>query len=99
MKFKLFVFSLLLSLAAQAQGIQISGQVLDATTAEPLPGVNVLVKGTTTGTSADFDGNFSLNGLSEGDVLVFTYIGFVPQEYVVGQSGNITIQLIICIPK
>lgn len=46
---------------------------------QPLPGVNVLVKGTTQGTSTDFDGNYTLD-VPYGQELVFTYIGMVPQE-------------------
>lgn len=60
----------------------ISGTVSDNT--GPIPGVNVLVKGTTQGVVSDFDGNFSMDGVSNNDILVFSYIGFVTQEITVG---------------
>ncbi|AVI52411.1 hypothetical protein C5O00_10640 [Pukyongia salina] len=46
----------------------------------PLPGANVLVKGTATGTHADFDGNFEINA-NKGQVLEFSYVGFKTKEY------------------
>ena len=93
MKQTLFVLFVLMTLVARSQDIQIQGVILDGNTSEPLPGVNVLVKGTSRGTAADFDGNFTLGGLTEGETLVFTYIGYVTQEYAVRQSESITIRL------
>lgn len=52
----------------------ISGTITDAS-GVPLPGVNVIIKGTSTGTSSDFDGNYSLN-VNSGEELVFSYLGF-----------------------
>lgn len=46
----------------------------------PLPGANVLVKGTTNGTTTDFDGNYTLDDVPEGSVLVFSYVGFASQD-------------------
>ncbi|WP_461533316.1 TonB-dependent receptor [Sinomicrobium sp.] len=54
--------------------LSITGTVLDDT-GVPLPGVNILVRGTTTGTQTDFDGNFNIN-VNKGDILELTYIGF-----------------------
>ncbi len=58
----------------------------------PLPGVNVIVKGTSTGTSTDFDGNFSLD-VEEGAILVLSYIGFKTVEIVVGNQTEINVTL------
>jgi len=59
----------------------VRGKVLDEEN-EPLPGVNVFLKGTTVGVSTDLDGKFEFpRQLEVGDVLVFSYIGFEPQEY------------------
>ena len=69
----------------------ISGTVSDAQ-GQPLPGANVVVKGTTTGTQSDFDGNYSITA-SEGDVLVFSYIGFATQEVPVGSSTTVNVTL------
>ena len=65
----------------------ITGTVTDAD-GTPLPGANVLVKGTTNGTQTDFDGNYSLNADSDA-VLVFSYLGFQTLEIAVG--GNSTV--------
>lgn len=67
----------------------ISGTVSDNT--GPIPGVNVLVKGTTQGVVSDFDGNFSLNGVSNSDILVLSYIGYVTQEIPVGDRQDFQI--------
>ena len=58
----------------------------------PLPGVNVLVKGTNTGTQTDFDGNYSLI-VPEDGILVFSYVGYTPQEVVVEDSNIINVSL------
>ena len=58
----------------------VSGVVRDAVTGQTLPGVNVIVKGTSIGTTSDFDGNFSLKVPSNDVALVFTYLGFKNQE-------------------
>lgn len=71
----------------------VSGRVVDQENNEGLPGVNVIVKGTTTGTVTDIDGNFSLNVPSAESVLIFSSIGYVTQEVVVGQSAVINITL------
>ncbi|WP_324027998.1 TonB-dependent receptor [Maribacter sp. BPC-D8] len=64
----------------------ITGTVLDDT-GQPLPGANVVEKGTTNGTQTDFDGNYSLN-VSDGATLVFSYIGFKSTQIAVnGQSS------------
>lgn len=76
----LFLFFVLLASTLNAQDVAISGTVTDAND-EPLVGVNVMIKGTTTGTITDLDGTFSVNG-KRGDTVVFTYIGMVTQEIV-----------------
>ncbi|WP_370631316.1 SusC/RagA family TonB-linked outer membrane protein [Robertkochia aurantiaca] len=63
----------------------VSGVVTEAATGTPMPGVNVVVKGTTVGTATDFDGNYSIEA-ENGDVLVFSYIGFQTQEKTVNSS-------------
>ena len=55
------------------------GTVRDQASGLPLPGVNVLIKGTTTGTTTDFDGNYRISAQS-GDIIVFSYVGFTTQE-------------------
>ena len=72
--------TLFLALVVQisfAQEKTISGTVSDES--GPLPGVSVLIKGTTTGTETDFDGKYSIKAKT-GDVLVFSYLGYKPSE-------------------
>ena len=69
----------------------ISGVISDAD-AVPLPGVNVIVKGTNKGVVTDFDGNFALEA-NDGDVLTISFIGFTTQEVVVGDDNNLSISL------
>ena len=70
----------------------VSGRVTDKS-GEPLVGVNVLVKGTTNGTMTDYDGNWSLNNLKQGAVLVFSSIGYASEEITVGSQRTINVQL------
>lgn len=58
----------------------------------PLPGVNVLVKATTTGTQTDFDGNYSIEA-SEGETLIFSYLGQKTLEMDVGESDSLNVQM------
>ena len=80
-------------LAAQAQSFSVSGKVVDENNI-PLLGVNVIVKGEARGTTTDFDGNYTVDNISAGDVLQFSYIGFVAQEIVVSNEQTINVQLI-----
>jgi len=85
----LFVFSILFSLEIQAQTAKISGKVIDATNNEPLPFANVVVKGTTIGTTTDFDGDFVITGLQPGFVtLQATYVGYRNTESAEIQLSN-----------
>lgn len=83
------ILTLLLAFAVQftfAQQQNISGTVSDDI-GLPLPGVNIIIKGTTTGTQSDFDGNYSINA-SAGQTLVFSYVGFATQERAVTASTS-----------
>ncbi len=68
---------------AFSQTINVKGVVKDAVTGETLPGVSVVIKGTTTGTETDFDGIFNLANVKQGATLVFNYLGKKPKEIVV----------------
>ncbi len=76
-----------------AQSFQVSGQVTSAEDSNPIPGVNVIIKGTSTGTATDFDGNFSLSVPNKDAVLQISFIGYTAQEVVVGNQTTISIQL------
>lgn len=75
-----------------SQGINISGTVTESNSGIPLPGVNVVVKGTTVGTSTDFDGNFTLQNVSTGSLLVFSYIGYKTLEVQASESMSIQLE-------
>ncbi len=69
----------------------VTGTVIDEA-GQPLPGANVIEKGTTNGTQTDFDGNFSLN-VAEGATLVFSYVGFRTQEAAVNGQSVVNVTL------
>jgi len=74
-----------------AQDKVIKGKITDAS-GLPLPGANVLIKGTQKGTDSDFDGKYSLS-VPSGSVLVFSFVGSKTQEITVGQSSEINVVL------
>ncbi len=76
---------------AYAQGT-VNGNVTDEN-GEPLPGVSVVFKGTTTGTTTDFDGNYRLNVPSGATTLIFSYVGYLPKEVEIGGQSTINIQM------
>ncbi len=75
----------------QAQEKSITGNITDQDDVH-LPGVNILVKGTTTGTQSDFDGNYAIQA-SMGDVLVFSYLGQATTERRITESNTINVQM------
>lgn len=76
-----------------AQTRTISGRVTDRTTGEGLPGVTVLVKGTNNGISTNSDGSYTLTVPEAGGTLVFSSVGFVPQERAIGTDNQLSIGL------
>ncbi len=88
------ILTLLLVLVVQltfAQEKMISGAVTDDT-GLPLPGVNIIIQGTSTGTQSDFDGNYTIEA-AQGQTLVYSYVGFETQEIAVGASNKIDVTL------
>lgn len=75
-----------------AQEITVSGMVSDDI--GPLPGVNVLVKGTNIGTATNFDGEYTLTDVPTDAVLLFSYIGFEDQEIPVNGRSTINVRLV-----
>ena len=70
----------MISTGAAAQNGTLKGKVTGASDGEPLIGVSAVVKGTAKGGVTDFDGNYTLTGLKQGDVIVFSYIGYAKKE-------------------
>lgn len=87
----LFVSQFALSTPAWAQN-RVTGTVISAEDKQPLPGVSIMIKGLTTGTTTDVDGKFSLN-VEPGAVLQFSYIGYLSQEVKVGTQTVLNIVL------
>lgn len=88
------ILTLLLALVVQltfAQQKTITGTVTDDT-GLPLPGANVIIKGTSTGTQSDFDGNYSINA-NVGQTLTFSYVGFDTKEVKVENQNTISLSL------
>ena len=74
-----------------AQERTVSGRVTSTDDELGLPGVTVIIKSTTKGTTTDIDGNFTLSGVTDNDILLFSYIGFEPQELLIGKQTIINI--------
>tara|TARA_R100000306_G_scaffold1332_2_gene3594 strand:+ start:17507 stop:20578 length:3072 start_codon:yes stop_codon:yes gene_type:complete len=88
------ILTLLLALVVQlsfAQEKTITGTITD-NSGLPLPGVNIILKGTNTGTQSDFDGNYSISA-SVGQTLTFSYVGFETQQKKVGASNTINVEM------
>ena len=85
LKLTCVVFVLVAAFNGSAQNKSITGNVTDLS-GIPLPGVNVIVKGTKKGTSTDFDGNYTIS-VAAGQTLTFSYVGFKRKEVVVGSSS------------
>ena len=88
-----FLFSYIGMLSAQAQERTITGTVTSSDDGSTVPGVNVILKGTTTGTTTDLDGNYRFTVPSEGGTLVFTFIGLRTEEVEIGSRSVVDIAL------
>ncbi|GGI57797.1 vWA domain-containing protein [Winogradskyella haliclonae] len=91
MKHVLQIFTILfVAFQLQAQQRNISGVVTAASDGLPLPGVTVIVKGTSNGTQTDFDGKYSIKA-NTGDVLIFSFVGMKTEKRTVGTSNVINL--------
>ena len=89
------ILTLLLAFVVQltfAQEKTISGTITDDS-GLPLPGVSIVIKGTTKGTQSDFDGNYTIMA-NTGDILMFRYLGMKPQDVAVGASNTMNVVMI-----
>jgi TonB-linked SusC/RagA family outer membrane protein len=89
---KLLFLFLLLPFSVLAQNA-VSGVVLDKTSGQPLPGVNVVIQGSAQGTSTDFDGKFKLSNLKKGDKIGFSFIGYKTQTVDFSNQSTVNISL------
>ncbi len=85
---------ILIGFSSTAQEREISGKVTESIdgTSLPLPGVNVIVKGTSKGTVTDMDGNYTLQA-SPADILVFSFLGYSTKEIQVGDNREVNVSL------
>jgi len=84
---------LMLTSTSWSQDLTISGTITDQLEGIPLSGATIVVKGTYNGAISDFDGNYTLDGVQNGAVLVFDYLGYRTKEITVSGSGPINVQL------
>lgn len=89
---KLLFLFLLLPFCVLAQNT-FSGSVHDKTSGQPIPGVNVNVQGTTSGTSTDLDGKFQLSNVKKGDKIVFSFIGYKSETVEFNNQKTLTVSL------
>lgn len=94
-RLSLMAFMLAAPLIAMAQQRTVTGKVSSSDDGLGLPGVNVVVRGTSTGTMTDADGNFSIVVPNESSVLVFSYVGYATQEITVGANSVINLSLVV----
>ncbi|QLG44039.1 SusC/RagA family TonB-linked outer membrane protein [Costertonia aggregata] len=88
---KAYLIMLLLLFSGYSMAQNITGKVTDKDNV-PLPGVTILKVGTNSGTTSDFDGNFSINA-EQGDVLRFSYIGMLSQDVTIGTESSLSITM------
>jgi TonB-dependent starch-binding outer membrane protein SusC len=88
----LTLFFILCSLALNAQGLQVKGVVTSADDGQPIPGVSISIKGTTTGLLTDVNGAFTLN-VPARSTLVFSFVGMKTQEILVTASTTLNVVL------
>ncbi|MEM7548836.1 MAG: TonB-dependent receptor [Bacteroidota bacterium] len=92
LKFLLIPWLMVLSIVLYGQSQSITGKVTASDYAQGLPGVSILVKGTQNGTITDVNGEYSLQA-SQGDVLVFSFVGYTTMEVSVGVSNRIDVEM------
>jgi TonB-linked SusC/RagA family outer membrane protein len=92
MKFLTMAFLVLQLQVAFSQKIEIQGKITDASDGNPLPGVSIIEKGTSNGTTSDLDGNYRI-AVTSGASLAFSFIGYQSQEIIIGNQQIINITL------
>lgn len=90
-RFLILIAFLAVNLQLSAQELLIQGIITD-NTGLPLPGASVIIKGTSTGTTSDFDGKYEIK-VEKGQKLIFSYVGYIKKEVIVGSETKIDVQL------
>ena len=86
------LFCLIIVPASMMAQSTVTGTITDKANAMPLPGVNVIIKGTARGTATDFDGKYTLE-VNDGETLVISYVGYTTQEVVFTGQTTINVEL------
>ncbi len=89
----LFTLLMFVSLGLWAQGLQITGNVVSADDGSALPGVTVIVKGTTVGAVTDFEGKYTITVPEGNETLVFSFVGMQTQDIAIGNSTAINVTM------
>ncbi len=84
---------LLLAISTHAQNRALSGKVTSSEDGQPLPGVNVVVQGTTKGTVTDIEGNYSIDLAPQESVLNFTFVGYATKTIALGSESTLNVVL------
>lgn len=84
---------IVISPSKSAQERKVTGRVTSVLESEGIPGVNVMVKGSSSGTITDLEGNYAVNATGENPVLVFSYVGYITEEVEVGTQSVIDVVL------
>lgn len=92
LRFMMFALGIMIAQEGFAQSKTITGSVTSSEDGSALPGVSVVVQGTSNGVSTDVDGNYSIQA-EQGDVLVFSFIGMLSQEQTIGAGNTIDVAL------
>ncbi len=90
---KLLFLLLFLPVGIFAQ-VTLGGTVVDSKTNQPIPGVNVVIQGSSSGSQTDFDGNYKLPKVNKGDKLVFSFIGYTDKTVVFSNQQSINVSLV-----
>lgn len=92
--FKLLLIGFLLASSFSMFAQQtVQGVVKEKKSGDSLPGVSVVIKGTTKGAETDFDGKFTIEKVKTGEILVFRYLGYADKEIVIGTNRNLVVEL------
>lgn len=83
----LFMSLIILGFKGHGQNLKVNGTVLSEESGQPIPGVSIVIKGSSIGTSTDFDGLYTIN-VAKGETLVFSYLGMEEIEIIVSTASN-----------
>ncbi|MBS1489119.1 MAG: carboxypeptidase-like regulatory domain-containing protein [Bacteroidetes bacterium] len=93
LQIKMAAIMILFTSVVMAQTRTVSGKVTSSEDGTPMPGVNVLIKGTTNGTTTDSEGTYKLSVADEGGTIIFSFIGYTSQEQEIGARTVVDVSM------